>query len=68
MKVRDLLKDCISEMWITAEEGPDQQPPDIKIHCCSDCEDSDFLSEKVLDSEVCLIKAVGEAIYISLNW
>ena len=68
MKVRELVKDCISELWITAEEDPNKQPPDLKIYCCSDADDQDFLSDKVLDSEVYLIKADKDAIYISLNW
>lgn len=68
MTVRDLIKDCICELWITAEEDPNRQPPDLKIHCCSDAEEQGYLSDKVLDSEVHLIKAVNNAIYISLNW
>ena len=68
MKVKDLIKDCICELWITAEEDPNRQPPDLKVHCCSDADDQDFLSDRVLDSEVHLIKADKDAIYISLNW
>lgn len=68
MKVRDLIKDCVSELWITAEEDPHRQEPDLKIHCCSDADEAEYLSDKVLDSEIYLIMATDRAIYISLNW
>ena len=68
MTVRDLLKDATSEVWITTNEDPHKDKPEIIVQSRSDYEEEDFLSDKILDSEINLIMAVNNAIYISLLW
>lgn len=68
MTVRDLLKDAVSEVWITTKEDPHKDKPEIIVQSRTDYEEEDFLSDKILDSEINLIMAVDNAIYISLMW
>lgn len=68
MTVRELLNDAISPVWITTKEDPNQDGPEIIVQANSDYEEEDFLSERILDSKVRLIKSTGNALYVSLMW
>jgi hypothetical protein len=68
MTVRELLNDTISPVWITTKEDPNQDGPEIIVQAHSDYEEEDFLSERILDSKVHLIKSTCNALYVSLMW
>lgn len=69
MTVRELLKVIISDLWITFGEDPSDEYPDItcRIRSDVDADEAALLSEWVLESEVYLMTAKDDAIFISLN-
>ena len=69
MTVRELLKVTISDLWITFAEDPSDEYPDItcRIRSNVDVDEADLLSDWVLESEVHLMTAKDDAVFISLN-
>ena len=68
MTVRELLKIATSEVWITTSEDPNNSTPEIKVKSYTDSDEAEFLSEKVLESEINLLTTTGDAFYASLYW
>lgn len=68
MTVRDLLECSLSEVMITTKEDPRREKPEIMVCSQSDADEEEFLSEKVLNSEINLIEVRDDCIFISLKW
>ena len=68
MTVRELLKTTTSEVWITTSEDPNNSTPEIKVKSYTERDESEFLSETVLDSKINILKSAGDAVYASLYW
>ena len=68
MTVKELLNDCLCEIWITTGEDPNRDPIEIKAYAQSDYEEEEMLSEAILNSEIHLITADDDKIKISLFW
>lgn len=63
MTIRELSKCTVSEMRITFDEDPHDGQIDVIIPLTSDAEE--ILGDAVLDTEIHLIKAEGNALIIS---
>lgn len=68
MTIRDILKCSLSEVLITTKDYSSTEQPEIMVCSHSDAEEEEFLSEKVLNSEIHVIEARDDCIFISLKW
>lgn len=66
MTVADVLRVAVTRsIWITSEEDPNDQEPELILSPNSG-NPRDWLSDEVLDSEVYLMAAKDNVIYVSL--
>ena len=65
MTIKEVLKHNTGELWITAEEDPNNARPDIIIKPTYSESEYGWLSDELLNTEVHLMVAEGDVLFVS---